>query len=121
MNYINYLILLLLFVQYQGDNQRTTGKFTLNHGTTIIAFLKDEVGWIAAGTKVNVVTNGAITGSHRARKIKQTNDIFYAFAVHPMVRFNDELIYDAFSLMESTVKKEKEFKKAFDTFDLIIK
>ena len=90
-------------------------------GTTVIAFLKDDTGWIAADSKVVEETNGVITGSHTVRKIKQTDDIFYAFTVHPQMYFDNKLIYDAFSLMESTIKKEKDFKKSFDAFDSIIK
>lgn len=108
-------------INIQSNAQTTMDSLKLYHGTSVIAFLKDDTGWIVADTKVVEETNSVITGSQTVRKIKQTQDIFYAFTVHPIMHFNDELIYDAFALMESTIKKEKDFNKSFTTFDSIIK
>lgn len=105
----------------QSSAQSVTKELKLYHGTSILAFLKNDTGWIVADSKVTEETNGIITGSHNVRKIKETNGIFYAFTIHPIVHFDDELIYDAFSLMDSIIKKEKDFNKAFETFDTVIK
>ena len=107
-------------IHCQGIAQQSTGDLKLYHGTSVIAFLKDDIGWIAADSKVVEETNGVVTGSHTVRKIKETNAIFYAFTVHPIMHFDNQLVYDAFSLMESTIKKEKDFNKAFETFNSII-
>ncbi|MGN6542024.1 MAG: hypothetical protein ACTHKY_14550 [Ginsengibacter sp.] len=120
--YITYFVILItVLVIYNMFGTKTMRhSLKLNGGTTVVAFLKDDTGWIAADSKVVEETNGAITGSHTVKKIKQTDDIFYAFTVHPQMYFDNELIYDAFSIMESTIKSQKDFDKSFNAFDSLI-
>lgn len=113
-------ILLLLSMLSNANSQITSGILRTYHGTTIIAFLKQDHGWIAADTKVAEDNNGTMTGSHHDHKIRKTNGIYYAFTIHPIVHFNDNLIYDAFSLMEATIKEKKDFDTAFMVFDNVI-
>ncbi len=89
-------------------------------GTTVVAFLKDDMGWIAADSKVVDETNGIMTGCRTVKKIRETSGIFYAFTVYPQMYFDNELIYDAFSMMESTITSQKDFDKSFNVFDSLI-
>lgn len=112
-----------LFILYTFNilnSQPIMDDINLKYGTTVIAFLKDDIGWIVADSKVNLVTNGITTGTEYVRKIKHTNDIYYAFTVHPIMHFNDELIYDAFSIMESVIEVEVDFDQSFVSFDNLI-
>jgi hypothetical protein len=118
--YITIIILTSVLMIFNIQNIKPKHSLKLCGGTTVVAFLKDDMGWIAADSKVVEETNGVITGSHTVRKIKQTGDIFYAFTVYPQMYYDNKLIYDAFALMEETIKKEKDFNKSFNAFDSLI-
>jgi hypothetical protein len=94
----------------------------LYHGTTVIAFLKDDIGWIAADSKVTTITAEGIV-SKNVKKIEERKNIFYAFAEVPVARLNDQVIYDAYDIMDETINQEQDFTKSFDAFDarIIIK
>lgn len=112
-------ILLLIIGNYSAKSQ-PIDELQLHGGTTIIAFLMDDRGWIVADSKVAVATNGVISEYKQVRKIARTKDIFYAFSEHPKVQFNDILIYDAFNIMDSTIRKKRSFIKSFESFDSAI-
>lgn len=117
---MKFYFLLILFGFNIINSQTTMKDIKLIDGTTVIAFLKDDIGWIVADTKVNLIINGINTGTENVTKIKQTSDIYYAFTVHPIVHFNNELIYDAFSVIDSIIKREIDFDRSFESFDEMI-
>lgn len=120
MKNISLTFLILISFGIKGISQTKIDILKLYHGTSVIAFLKDDIGWIAADSKVVEEVNGVESSFQTVRKIKRTKDIFYAFTIIPIMHFNDDLIYDAFALMHSTIKEEKDFNKSFETFDSII-
>lgn len=115
-----FICFLILFIQTPGICQQQYGKIKLFHGTTIIAFLKDDIGWIVSDTKVVEEIDGKLPRSHQVTKLRRTGNTFYAFAIHPVMYFNDRLVYDAFVIMDSILKKQKDFNSASEAFNSTI-
>jgi len=105
------LILLLFLIPSATLSQRDL-KFP--HGTSILAYIKPDTIWIASDTRV---TRKDST-HYKDRKIRQTNNVFYAFSELPVVLTkDDQVVISAFETMNNAIQKGKDFGSTFEIFN----